>query len=133
MWMKPGIIRQNAVRKIVQSAGKFYACETTASNDKGKKRRAKSGVGLQISTLEHLDDVIPDADGIEKTIKIECELLDVRHSQVVGNRAKSKDQLVVGNFSPSRCSIRTCIVTQNYQTLFEIHSLYNTSNELGTA
>src|SRR5216684_209588 len=73
------------MREIVQGASKLHPCEAATGNDKGKKRRTKSG-----------------------------------------------NQIVVRKYSPCGCSTRACIALHNYQTVFWIHSRYDTSYELST-
>ena len=83
--MKPRIIRQNAVREIVQSASKLHACKAASGNDKGKERRAPRGIGFQVGAFEHLNDMIAETDRVEQAFKVECELLKVRHAKIVRN------------------------------------------------
>src|ERR1700745_3783085 len=132
LWTKPGIVSQNPVRKIIQSPGKFHTGKATACNHKCKERRAHGRIGLKSGAFEHLDDVIADPDGIQESLEIECELLNILHAKVVRYGTKSKHQMVIGNFSPRRRSIGSRITTQNYQAVLQIHLRYNPSNELCT-
>ena len=76
--MNPGIIRQNAVREIVQSASEFHPCKATSGNDKGKERRSTRKIRFQVGPFEHLNDVIPEADRIEQRTKNLSDLQRMR-------------------------------------------------------
>src|SRR6266852_5980034 len=55
-----------------------FASAPNCNDFAGRQREAReSGV------FEHLDDVIPDANGIEKTFEIESALLKVGHPKIV--------------------------------------------------
>jgi len=80
-----GIIGENAVRKIVEGAGEFDARETAAGDDEGEERSAERRLGLAVGAFEHFDDVIADADGVEKAFEIEGKFFDVGHAEIVGD------------------------------------------------
>src|SRR5277367_6245288 len=98
--MQVGIIGQNPMRKVVQSPREFDAREASARDYKGEQTLSTDEIGLAVGAFKHLDDVIADSDRVQETLEVERELLDIRHTQIIRNGAKSQDQLVVRNFTP---------------------------------
>src|SRR5260370_23702992 len=97
-WIQVGIVGQDPAGKVVERAGQFDACESAASNYEGEQWLPQRCFGFTVGPLEHLNDMIADAYGIQQAFEVKRQLLDVRHSQVVRDGTQRKDKMVVGHF-----------------------------------
>ena len=96
---KIGIIGEDAPSKVIQGASQLDAGKATAGDYESEHGQAHSRVGLTVSPLEHLDDVVPDANRIDQRFEIESEFLHVCHAEVIGNRAERENQVIVVQLS----------------------------------
>src|ERR1700744_97293 len=95
---KPRIVRKDAVGEVIESTRKLHAREPTSRDDEGEQTSAANGIGFAICFFEHLDDVIANANRIEKTFEVERIFLEVYHPEVVRDRSESEHEMIVGNF-----------------------------------
>src|SRR6516225_8585803 len=95
--MQARIIGEDPASKIVQRSREFDACKSSSGDYESQNRLTLGGIRLPIRPLEHLDHVIANADGIQQSLEVEREFLQVGHAEVVGHGAKSENQVVIGN------------------------------------
>src|SRR5215472_5593883 len=93
-----GIVGQNSACKVVDCAGEFHSGKSPSGNHEGQQWRAERSVGLAIGTLEHLNYVIADSNGIQQALEVEGQLLNIGHAQVVGHGTERQDKLIIRNF-----------------------------------
>src|SRR5262249_62312674 len=91
------LIRKDSGGKVVQRTSKFRACEAASGDYESQQCPPARRVRLSIRALEHFNDMIADADGIQQALEIERILLQIRHPQVVRNSTHGEYQMVVGN------------------------------------
>src|SRR5215471_6033702 len=63
---KIGIIGEDAPSKVIQCASQLDSGKATAGDYESKHGLADSWVGLAVSPLKHLDDMVPNANRIEQ-------------------------------------------------------------------
>src|SRR5260370_30052983 len=87
-------------------------------------------IGLAVGPFEHLNDVVANPDGVKQRLEAEGEPLNVRHSQVIRNRAERQDQMVVQDFSWRPSAGMSRAIAQNHPALLEVNLRGLSANEL---
>jgi hypothetical protein len=64
------VIGQDAAGEIVECSGELDPRETAARDDECKQSLPRSFVCFLVGELKHVDDVIPNADGVQETLEI---------------------------------------------------------------
>ena len=123
-----GVIRQNAARKIVESARQLDARESAARDDERELLTPQLGIRFAVRLLEHVDHLIANANGVQQRLKIERKFLDVLQAKIIRNSAQREDHLVV-NQTPDAATFHGYL----YAPAIEIHLAHASSNYLCAA
>lgn len=91
------IVREDAARKVVESAGEFDRRKAAARDHEGQQAFPHRFVAVAIRPFEDVDNVIANADRVEQRFEIERALLDAVQTEVVGNGAERKHHMIVRN------------------------------------
>ena len=81
------VVSKDSTSEIVKRARQFHPRKSSACNDKCEHRLTCFRIALAIGTLEHLDHVIPNTNGVNQALEVEREPLHIAQSQVVRDRS----------------------------------------------
>ena len=123
-----GIVRQNAARKIVQSARQLDAGESAAGDDERELLTPQFRICFAIRLLEHLDHMITNANRVQQRLKVERKFLDVLQAEIIRNSAQCEDHLVIDQIAHA-----AAFHGYLYPPAFEIHFAHASSNYLRAA
>jgi hypothetical protein len=89
-----GVIREHPAREVVQTTGHLGAGEAAPGDHTGQHGPPFGLVGLRTGAFEHVDDVIAQPSRVGERLEVECLVLDVSESQIVGDRPQRQDEMV---------------------------------------
>src|SRR5713101_6586563 len=121
-----GIEASRFAHKIVDSAYRIDARESTTRHDEGQKRLALAGSAFGVSLLQMRDELIADCHCIANGFHRNAGIFHTRDVEEVGAAAKCKDQLVVRQL----VTMTVQAVGDRNSLAFEIESLDRTDKRL---
>src|SRR5258706_14816681 len=95
VWPEVRIVGENAAAKIVESAGKLHAGKAASGDHERQQLAPQRFVRLAVSALEHVDDVIANADRIQQAFEIEGALANILITKIVRDGAEREHKVII--------------------------------------